>query len=506
MASFQDSRIRELGRLKVGVVISILLLLTGFLGPARALRSDNLVFYSPSSHAVIRLEIIGEREYLPLFPLLNVMGKVGALQEKKQSLRVWFGEKELEIQPDRRKVRVGGNWLELAEPVRRAKGQWMVPLDFLTAALPQLAEQRISHEKGSHRVFIGDVRPGTFTVRVDQTAEGARLVFEFTDPVSLRTVASDGRWVLYLGSRPLAPRPSTLQVQNAYVKEVAFDDQDGIPKLVITPTSEDLNFYPTLAEGRRLVVAEIRRPGTLRVPAQVPEPSLASGEPAHAPAPVLPGEPLPPAPPPLALPAIVLDAGHGGEDTGARSQDGVLEKNLVAQLVTRVRLTLMATNRYRVIMTRTGDINPTFEQRSVTANTSRPLAFVSFHAGNLGLGTPRIMVYSYRSSFLSPVLEKAPPRPLFVPWDRAQEFHLDRSRQLALTLQQRLGEIPGATAGGAALAPLRVLRTIDAPAVAIEIGSLTLEESAAPLTNPVFLGQVAAAVTQGLSAFTGGGP
>ena len=54
---------------------------------------------------------------------------------------------------------------------------------------------------------------------------------------------------------------------------------------------------------------------------------------------------------------MALDAGHGGEDNGGHSHDGVLEKDLTAQYVARVRSALLATAKYRVVLTRTGDVN-----------------------------------------------------------------------------------------------------------------------------------------------------
>ena len=54
-------------------------------------------------------------------------------------------------------------------------------------------------------------------------------------------------------------------------------------------------------------------------------------------------------------------------------------------------------------------------------------------------------------------------------------------------------------------APVRALRSVNAPAVAIEIGSLTAESDAGPLVNPTFQEQLSAAVADVLAALPGGG-
>ena len=54
------------------------------------------------------------------------------------------------------------------------------------------------------------------------------------------------------------------------------------------------------------------------------------------------------------LPTIVLDAGHGGEDGGAVSQSGILEKELNLAIAVRLQ-SLLTANGFRVVMTRTED-------------------------------------------------------------------------------------------------------------------------------------------------------
>jgi len=217
------------------------------------------------------------------------------------------------------------------------------------------------------------------------------------------------------------------------------------------------------------------------------------------------------------LPAVVLDAGHGGQDPGAHSRDGVVERDLVFELEERVRTELVSTNKYRVVLTRSGDADPTFDERAAAANAARPIAFLSFHAGNLGKRIPRLMVYTYWSpSSRTPSTESDPPAratprtggpsEIFVPWMEVHERHLERSRQLADALQSEFGKIPGAITGKPVEAPARALRSVDAPAAAIEIGSVAPDVNSRSLTNPVLQQQIATAVVRALEAFAEGGP
>lgn len=55
------------------------------------------------------------------------------------------------------------------------------------------------------------------------------------------------------------------------------------------------------------------------------------------------------------LPTVVIDAGHGGEDGGAVSADGLLEKDVNLDIALRLR-DLLTANGIPVVMTRTEDI------------------------------------------------------------------------------------------------------------------------------------------------------
>jgi len=365
----------------------------------------------------------------------------------------------------------------------------------------------VEYHVGTNRIFLGDVKRGSFTLRLEQVSNGARLTFQFTDKVTIRTASMNGKWVMFLGDHPIDPLEQSFHFQNFYVTDVHFDDQDGLPKLVITPSAGGLNFYPAVAEGGKVLLADVLKPPPPL--AQTPPPSQptrttarASATPAPSPGVTEEGPATQPGPP---LPVVALDAGHGGDDAGGRSRDGVTEKDLVAQLVARVRLALLSGGKYRIVLTRTGDVNATFEQRAVAANVGGAAYFLTFHAGDLGGSSPRIAVYTYQPPSPPPPSPGGEARSLFVPWNQVQEAYLDQSRQLAQALEQRFALIAGLTADMPTAAPVRTLRSVNAPAVAIEIGSLTPDNDAGPLTDPAFQQHLSAAVAEVLAALQGGG-
>jgi len=492
---------------KVLLSLTLLFGLALLLWPTRTLRSDNFVFYFPNSRHVIPLEVIENTNYLPLLQILNLVGKLNGLQEKGNTLEVGFGDTQIEFRADDPIIRLDKKMTTLSAPIRVSNGKWMVPTDFLTTILPKLTGQSAEYQVGTNRIFLGEVKPGSFSLRLEPVSSGARLTFQFTDKVTVHTASANGKWVLFLGDHPIEPLEQSFHFHNPYVTDVYFDDQDGLPKLVITPSAAGLNFYPVLAEGGKVLLADILKPPPSLPQAPPPSaqpPTAATAPAAPAPSPGVAEEgPAAPLGPPL--PVVALDAGHGGDDAGARSREGVTEKDLVAQLVARVRQELLSTGKYRIVVTRTGDVNVTFEQRALAANVAAAAYFLTFHAGDLGGSSPRVAVYTYQPAGPPLVSQGGQARSIFVPWNQVQEAYLDQSRQLAQALEQRFAEIAGVTADTATAAPVRTLRSVNAPAVAIEIGSLSPDNDASPLTDPAFQLRLAAVVAEVLAALPGGG-
>ena len=81
-----------------------------------------------------------------------------------------------------------------------------------------------------------------------------------------------------------------------------------------------------------------------------------------------------------ARPLIIVDAGHGGVDPGALGVSGIKEKTLVLQYAKELKRQLVATGRYRVLMTRERDVVLPLRDRVKIAQDAEGDLFVSLHA------------------------------------------------------------------------------------------------------------------------------
>jgi len=209
---------------------------------------------------------------------------------------------------------------------------------------------------------------------------------------------------------------------------------------------------------------------------------------------------------------VVLDPAHGGADFGARGPTELAESDVVLDFARTARIALEA-QRLRVLLTREGNQDPNFDSRSGMINGLRNAIFISLHVSSSGpVGTARAYYYAFpsdagaaiNSSAGATTAPRTPPpsapqtsaaqissRSGLIEWDHAQRSAVDLSRQLAtLTQAQLLPRFRGSPAMPIA-APVRQLRTIAAPAIAVEISSIDvtdakrLEQMAQPLADAI---------------------
>lgn len=190
------------------------------------------------------------------------------------------------------------------------------------------------------------------------------------------------------------------------------------------------------------------------------------------------------------LNVVVLDPAHGGTDPGARGTGGIRESEIVLDFAMQVRRALESQG-FQVVQTRQGNENPSFDDRSAIANAQRGAVFVTLHISSTGpQGTARV----YVNSDLAPLADATG----MIPWDRAQAPFLGLSRTFGDLVQGFLTQRFKGSPETAQAASVRQLRTTAAPAIAVELSSVTVEDRAG--LDRMAPG-VADAISRGAAAF-----
>lgn len=208
---------------------------------------------------------------------------------------------------------------------------------------------------------------------------------------------------------------------------------------------------------------------------------------------VAPPQTPPPAPVHLG-PVIVLDPGHGGTDTGARGAAGIAEKDIVLQFARVLRAELERLG-YRVAMTRNDDSNPSYDDRAALGNAYRDAVFVSLHVSSTGkTGTARTYYYQVPAAASAPSGGSSSP----ITWEDAQRPYTETSRRLANLVQIELSHRFAGSPNAPTPVAVRSLRSVGAPAVAVEVSSVAASD---PVAVTSLVGPLANSVARGVAAF-----
>jgi N-acetylmuramoyl-L-alanine amidase len=188
--------------------------------------------------------------------------------------------------------------------------------------------------------------------------------------------------------------------------------------------------------------------------------------------------------PPASAPrfVVVIDAAHGGDDTGAHLSSGQLEK--AANLALSVRLRSLLTARgFQVVTTREDDSSIDLNRRAELANHANAAVCITLHATESGSG-----VHLFESSL-------APANPTrFMPWKTAQAAWETRSLAFAGAVNSALTHA-GLTVTLGRI-PLPAIESMTCPAIAIELGPQRDADKkiTAESDNPDYQTQVASAL------------
>jgi N-acetylmuramoyl-L-alanine amidase len=144
-----------------------------------------------------------------------------------------------------------------------------------------------------------------------------------------------------------------------------------------------------------------------------------------------------------------------------------------------------------VLQTRSGNENPSFDDRSAMANAQRGAVFVTLHISSMGLpGTVRV--------YTLPDMPSRATAGGILNWDFAQASYVTLSRKFGDAVQGQLVQRFKGSPSTVQTASVRQLRTTAAPAIAVELSSVSVQDRGD--LNKMMPG-VADAIARGLAAF-----
>jgi N-acetylmuramoyl-L-alanine amidase len=469
---------------------------------------------APASAPVVLLTEGQRRELLPvlrgdveLLPLDQVIAGLGISvtnDAANGAITLSHQKHEVNLYKGKSLAAVDGDLRLLSSPVVLEEGRWLVPLDAVPRLLGPLLARRAEWRAAARVLLVGNVSVPRVSVSTFLSGDVARIVFEASEKVPFRVEQEPGR--------------VTVAVARDLV-DVTFQQQrltGGIVESIQFVGGKENVFVVTL--GRRfkeMKAVEQDAPPRFVLDFQGPPASLA--------APVDPPSGAPSAAPRSAaaeggLRTVVIDPGHGGEETGAAGAGGALEKDVALQIARRLRSLLVNNLGLQVFLTRDRDEYLDLDTRTAVANNYKADIFISIHANasraRSAAGT-EVYFLSYQASDeesrrlaqaeggLPEAVSGASAGPdlAMILWDMAQAEHLEESSALASRIQEELASARGAEGRGVKQAPFRVLVGAAMPAVLLEVAFISNPEEEKLLVSDEFQAKVAAAILRGIARY-----
>ncbi len=369
-------------------------------------------------------------------------------------------------------------------------------------------------------VSHGQTSVGVLKVRLGGDAAETRIVVELDRPAHGRLITSGvgdpPRIALALAH---VDAPGEMRGQGAgLVKSWSVESADGgaelkldlvrtahVRRRFLLPPADGAPVYRyvmDIADDSGQPVAALRRPERIAAAERY--------RPVHIVAPLQPTEPT--------RKVVVIDAGHGGKDSGALGSN-TREKDDTLAAAHALRDRLEQTGRYKVVMTRDTDAFIPLETRVQIARRANADLFISLHADSIGIqgdATRGASVYTLSERgadrtakglfgksdwFMNvnlPGQDSATKRILL---DLTQRQNVNRSSTFAEILLDKIAPTTTLLRRSHRDANLMVLLAPDVPAVLMEMGFITNPEDERALADPDHRARVMGAVADAIDGY-----
>jgi N-acetylmuramoyl-L-alanine amidase len=422
----------------------------------------------------------------------------GAWSVKGERGTLTVGKRTAEFTRGQRRVLVDGQAVGLDAAPRVGPRGWLVSRDFLGRGLPRLvpgvsvatvAEPRTPP---AARTVQGTVPLDELRYRSYPTF--TRVVIETGERLAYAVVTGDDEVRVRLPGLALGAA-RVEEIGDGLVREVRLEPigAAAVLRVVLESTAAEVK-HTVLQDPYRLVLDVYRSKEGV------------AGEPGRG------------ALQPLRL--IVLDAGHGGHDTGAVGPTGIQEKDVVLDVTRRVARKIEAGLGVKVVLSRDSDTFVPLRDRTNFANKQRADLFVSIHAN----AHPQSVSRGVETYFLSSEASDSAARQVAavengvvqlegpsarqrgdalksILWDLAQSEFQEESSFMAETVLDSMSRSLNLVNRGVKQAGFYVLGGAAMPAILIEIGFVTNRQEERKLATPEHREAIARAIYTGVAEY-----
>jgi N-acetylmuramoyl-L-alanine amidase len=237
---------------------------------------------------------------------------------------------------------INGRVVTLPAPIARAGRRLLVPLDFIPRAIAPIYDLPIELRRASRLLIVGNVRVPRVAIRLEAAGPPTRLTIDVVPPLVVSTASDAGRVLVRVDADGLdiATTPAGAGLIDQIragdpttTVAIALNARAGMPRISTVTTNESTRVLVEvpLAAQQDTAAPPPAAPTPVPAPAEAPAPPLGTRT--------------------ARLQTMVVDAGHGGEDNGARGPKGTLEKQITLEAARKLKTLVESRLGVRVVMT-----------------------------------------------------------------------------------------------------------------------------------------------------------
>jgi N-acetylmuramoyl-L-alanine amidase len=451
----------------------------------------------------------GDTELVALDDLTALFAVTVKEDAVARAFTVTYKGKTVVLSQNQALASISGRLVSMPASPAKISNRWYVPVEFIGRALSLVYDSPLELRKASRLVILGPLRVPRVVVHHDATAPQGRITIDLVPTVGHQVVQEPTRLLIKLDADLLDLTLPQIQSQG-FVTAVHPGEPQTTLVVELGPRFGSVKAAdaPLDPDGTRITLDLFPAPEST----SAPSPSSPSSA------------PLPSSPPsaPLGSPSvhtIVIDPGHGGDETGARGAKGTLEKAVTLSVARRLKAALETKLGARVLLTREGDQTVGLDQRAALANNNKAELFLSLHVNaslrrtasgaevfylSLDRADEEARRVAESEGVAMPVFGGGTREIDVILWEMAQARHIEQSAGLARAIERSLRTSVPMSPRAIQQAPFRVLVGANMPAVLVEMGYITNGEQEGQLGGESLQARLVAALADAIGRFFAG--
>lgn len=424
---------------------------------------------------ILPMQQINNEWYTPAADLFIALG--GELKEVKDTptLFITLKSKNILLSADTSYFVLDGKLIQICCNVISKNKKWYVPLDLIKKIAENIYNTNYFWNPHSEIIIVGYDESNLLKIDIENTEKSEKVIFAGRLDSDYRVTEENSSIGIKFLSKSLITPPFSQDINDDFIKSIYYKAAQNEGMYVLELKTKNILYDIYESDNGKKLIIEFPKQSKEKEKKKETKPAEPPEEKQKTPV----QQNL--------FATIVIDPGHGGDETGAIGPKGSFEKDITLSIARKIKSHLETKLGLKVFLTRDQDKTLGLVERTAIANNLKANIFLSIHANASyrkiasGAETYFLTLEATDEETLSLAKQenKAPNSNStntdlnLILWDLAQTEHLQESSQLAEIIQEELNKDLNIKNRGIKQAPFRVLMGADMPAVLIEIGFIT---------------------------------